>query len=101
MNKPQHTPGPWSHQGPDDFLDFNILHPGDSLAVAAVVSNMRELPEIAANAKLIAAAPELLEALIDLADDIAERFDMDSPSTNPGIKHYIQSARDAIAKATE
>ncbi|GFM73801.1 hypothetical protein PSCICL_47930 [Pseudomonas cichorii] len=101
MTKHKHTPGPWRHEGPDYFHDFNILSPCDSLAVAAVVSNMRELPEIAANAKLIAAAPELLEALIDLADDIAERFDMDSPSTNPGIKHYIQNARDAIAKATE
>ncbi|GFM87766.1 hypothetical protein PSCICO_31650 [Pseudomonas cichorii] len=66
MTKHKHTPGPWRHEGPDYFHDFNILHPGDSLAVAAVVSNMRQLPEIEANAKLIAAAPELLESLSNL-----------------------------------
>ncbi|MDT4853095.1 hypothetical protein FQZ97_873490 [compost metagenome] len=59
----RHTPGPWRYQGPDDFMDFNILHNGDSLAVAAVVSNMRNLEEIAANARLVAAAPDLLAAL--------------------------------------
>lgn len=63
MNK--HTPGPWHAKGPDDFWDFNILHDGDSLAVAAVVSNMRPLDEISANARLVAAAPELLAALQD------------------------------------
>lgn len=44
---------------------------------------------------------ELVEALKDLADDIAERFDMDSPSTNPGIKIYVERARAAVAKATQ
>ena len=55
--------------------------------------------ELEANARLIAAAPELLEALIDIADDYSERFDMDSPSTNPGMKQVVAAARAAIAKA--
>jgi hypothetical protein len=53
-----------------------------------------------ANARLIAAAPELLDALREIADDYADRFDLDSPSTNPGIKSTIANARAAIAKAT-
>jgi hypothetical protein len=48
-----------------------------------------------------ALSEELIEALKDLADDIAERFDLDSPSTNPGIKIYVERARAVIAKATK
>jgi hypothetical protein len=54
-----------------------------------------------ADAQLISAAPDLLESLKDLVDDIAERFDMDSQSTNPGIKICVERARVAIAKATQ
>ena len=64
-------------------------------------SDPEQLAEALANARLIAAAPELLEALIELADEVADRFDLDSPSTNPSIKHAVSSARAAIAKATE
>lgn len=61
--EPKFTPGPYRCEGPDPFGDWNILHPGDALAVAAVVSNMREPEEVAANAHLQAAAPELYDAL--------------------------------------
>lgn len=47
------------------------------------------------------AITELTEALKDLSDDIAERFDLDSPSTNPGIKINVEQARAAIARATQ
>ena len=46
------------------------------------------------------AAHELLEALREIADDYAGRFDLDDPSTNPGIRYTITQARAAIAKAT-
>jgi hypothetical protein len=39
----------------------------------------------------------LAKALCDLADDIEERFDMNSPSTNPGMKSCIVAARAALA----
>ena len=45
-------------------------------------------------------APDLLSALREIADDYADRFDMDSPSTNPGMKYVVKQARAAIAKAT-
>lgn len=51
------------------------------------------------NARLFAAAPDLLAALTVLADDISERFDMESASTNPGLKAAVADARAAIAKA--
>jgi hypothetical protein len=49
----RHTELPWRAEGPDPFGDYNILHPADSLAVAAVVSNMRPDIEVKANAALI------------------------------------------------
>lgn len=64
MSDVTHTPGPWRSEGPDMFGDHNILHGGEALAIGAVVSNMRPPELVAANARLIAAAPELLEALI-------------------------------------
>jgi hypothetical protein len=60
----QFTAGPWSAEGPDDFGDFNILHRGDSLAVAAVVSNMRHPHIVSANAMIVASAPELFDMLL-------------------------------------
>lgn len=65
MSEFRGTPGPWRAEGPDHFGDHNILHPADSLAVAAVVSNMRPAGEVAANARLVAAAPTMLAALRD------------------------------------
>lgn len=102
----KHTPGPW-------FIEQTTVYAlnKERIQVNRFTASIDrgwgddgkriEQQEVEANAKLIAAAPELLEALQDLADDIAERFDMDSPSTNPGIKHCIDAARAAIAKATQ
>ena len=103
-----HTPGPWRWDG-------NSLRPAepdpDTSSVHTVLereggygylgSNWRKtLRELDADYALIAAAPELLAALREIADDYAYRFDMDSPSTNPGMKYVVQQARAAIAKAT-
>jgi hypothetical protein len=48
---------------------------------------------------LISERDELLEALREISTDYADRFDLDSPSTNPGIKSSIKHARAAIARA--
>lgn len=40
---------------------------------------------------------ELVAALKDITDDICERFDMESSSTNPGIKNCVERARAAIS----
>lgn len=51
-----HTAGPLRIEGPDPFGDYNILHPADSLAVAAVVSNMRPPEVVEMSARLFAAS---------------------------------------------
>lgn len=90
-----HTPGPWvaspdPNGSPTDWVigTTNESRPIDEVAVC----NARD-------ARLIAAAPELLAALVEMTDDYTDRFDMDSPSTNPGIKYVVKQARAAIAKA--
>ena len=66
----EHTPGPWHyggiariyayHEGPHKFLHSRVV----SLVPAAELENGED--ERRANARLIAAAPELLAALKDL-----------------------------------
>ena len=101
--KAKHTPGPWT-------LHPTALHPAVRSAGTpdagprriCTVGTMNGNPVDKANARLIAAAPELLEALIALLGV--------APSKAPGAglivgaeeKHAnaLQAARAAINKAT-
>ena len=97
----KHTPGPWKvsgHYNTGEGHTVTHIHTGAySIEFAQGVLG-RTLPETHANATLIAAAPELLEALVDLVhqhrlalDKIGEPFEWgDLP---------IETARAAIAKA--
>jgi len=87
--KPRHSPGPWTAEGPDEiFGDYNIHEPLTRAAIGAVVSNLRPPEEVAANARLAAASPEMLAAL----DWIARHTPDDS------VHHAVAKA--AILKAT-
>jgi hypothetical protein len=86
----RHMDGPWTMEGPDMFGDFNILPPNDCGAVAAVVSNMRPPEVVLGNARLIAAAPDLLRVAELLADWLDEE---------EGAHALCDTARAAIAKA--
>lgn len=100
MNKPTHTPGPWRIQwGRQEHYPLSI-HNG---AVNIVTSMGRKAaPDAVANAHLIAAAPDLLEAL----DGLVKNFDIDRQwHSAKGGDDYpdslsIRQARHAIAKAT-
>ena len=92
--RPSHTPGPWDVEpkGSRHFVDG-----ADGLAVAYLGwAGVRERSEIEANARLIAAAPELLEALerISTAYDETLRHPIAAP-----LLQAIYGARAAIAKA--
>ena len=71
MTNAQHTPGPWYVQESD--------HPNTGLLIkpipGQVVAECDPVPEMQANARLIAAAPELLEALKEAKYLIDQHYD--------------------------
>jgi hypothetical protein len=93
----QHTPGPWTHQADSTFstlgdrrlVGANLISPG------IVFGGLG--PETDANARLIAAAPELLAAL-KLAEPIVALAYGRNPQY-PSNSHALTNVRDAIAKA--
>ena len=84
----QHTPGPWAVDASLCTVHHLLFqHPLDNRnKIASVTSE--------ANARLIAAAPELLEALTS----IVEFWDANVPADYLSEQH--KAARAAIAKAT-
>lgn len=94
MSETKHTPGPW-HVGEVAILDRDTgqerpdphsawVHNDGSFEVSLISS------DASADARLIAAAPDMLEALIDLVKEASEYYE--------GGK--LGAARAAVAKAT-
>lgn len=91
----QHTPGPW-RMTLDDFGDYTIQPQHEELAIAAVVNGsfknlVGEGEEQKANACLIAAAPDLLEALHQCLGSLK--------ALGADIGYAATTARTAIDKA--
>jgi hypothetical protein len=92
MNTTQqtHTPGPWTLQPIGDETEFNILGAGREL-IATVSDN---------DARLIAAAPELLAAL----EEVMDHSERAQEQGHYGGLHphgpILERARAAIRKAT-
>ena len=90
-----HTPGPWAFVTPDGMV---VRHPqvySDTGPVCnATWLGDSKLGELAANARLIAAAPDLLEVLQELEESSSYWSEYDVPL---GI---VERIRDAIALAT-
>lgn len=95
----KHTPGPWRDNGDptmdDPSEEYHEIVGGrgcypDGFALTGYIST--------ANARLIAAAPELLEALRGLTAKINTLWD--KGITTGMNANDLRDARDAIAKAT-
>lgn len=94
----KHTPGPWEARG------WSIKYPGNGVRVCVVDQADKALKQFGdydedmavckANARLIAAAPELLEALRNLLAD-AESLGIDDST----VSGSAIEARAALAKA--
>jgi hypothetical protein len=96
MNNTQHTPGPW-HVG---LKPGPIIYGSDSSQVADLRADLIDKNERDANARLMAAAPELLTALETLMARAAKDAEHYAPDGNEPIWGLIGDASDAIAKAT-
>ncbi len=98
----KHTPGPWNKIQRTDHTAASI-RTESGISVATAFSS--EFDQTKANASLIAAAPELLEALarLEFAAQCRDNT-MGDPSRLIQVKAELASAarqaRDAIAKAT-
>lgn len=90
----KHTPGKWT------TINLYIwTEAGDSL-IACVAGPRDEDPESLANAKLIAAAPELLEAL-QVAQATIERLHQKHSNRCACINGTLDVIKKAITKATQ
>ena len=97
MKEFQGTPGPWRvSEKRGDLIDIRHNDNGIgaiSLNLAHVVARQSWLKEAEANARLIAAAPELLEALQKMVSKAYKQ------NWNDAYPEELQSAQSAINKA--
>ena len=92
MNAFKGTPGPWTYTGSDSVVPLLRVICSDDKHPA---HESRSYDEKQANARLMAAAPDLLESLtnlVGLAELGAARLDK--------YKHALEVAKTAISKAT-
>lgn len=92
-----HTPGPWASGRaiPEDGAVSRIVRAGDD-HIAVVMHLEDAAQEAADNARLIAAAPELLEALQALVGEA----DLGEIDNEDNARLLLDWARAAIARAT-
>jgi hypothetical protein len=88
----KHTPGPWFYYVTPSGVRYKVHGP----TVDYFICDVKGSNDLA-NARLIAAAPELLEALEKLADQAASNNDYDS---DRGLQAAVEQARTIISKAT-
>lgn len=93
----KHTPGPWQYSFEGGTVAFILESDGATVAKISVTENSTAHSTLAANARLIAAAPELLAALKDCVFWYANRDDELWPFEKQPPE--IQRAMAAIAKA--
>lgn len=96
--KDQHTPGPWTIGG----HDMDVISAPDRIPIATIYNIIpRDVTEVRANARLIAAAPELLATLhlveYILNDLIQGKYIRDGA---PNVWSALNTVVASIAKTT-
>ncbi len=97
-----HTPGPWQIHADGRSVEAIDNKHNLPLTTVCIFPNP-PFPRDVPNARLIAAAPELLAALQTLADRLvrsAEHLDKTDPHQAQNSRSMAIAARNAIAKAT-
>ncbi len=93
----KHTPGPWEAAERGEYLDYGgrsrVIF-GDGIRLAVVHHN--DVPEDEANARLIAAAPDLLAAIRSAPHPLGHS---DSRSFIDAYLAWVHSALDIAYKA--
>lgn len=101
MAEAKHTPGPWfipRANFPTGSAGTSVWALGGDVLIAESPSKSLSLEGRRANARLIATAPELLEALQDVLDEWVRDL-IDAGEEDVEERAYVKFARAAIAKA--
>lgn len=91
------TPGPWQAKQENEYCPAQVFAGDYGRPIADVFGNDRQ--ERADNAKLIAVAPTLLEALAELNETAEQYLEKQSVDTINRFTAALRHARAAIAKA--
>ncbi len=97
----EHTPGPWSYKHNGHYFDVGVIEEGRDMVYPDVCMGVRSCSE--ADARLIAAAPDLLESL----DNVSAAFETLLAHYGPSMseadrvqrERLFQDARATIRKA--
>ncbi len=90
----EHTPGPWHYSFEGSTAAYIVERDGTTVARITVVENSTAHSSLAANARLIASAPDLLDAL----NAMLTHMGLDEDAYN---KPTFDRARAAIKRATK
>ena len=93
----QHTPGPWTTDGKAETDTLDIVSPLGRITLIDCEFSDESEDVLTANARLISAAPDLLDVVKELYDLLSHYCD-DDPSSEEW--ETLKAARAAIAKAT-
>lgn len=101
MKPVKHTPGPWHVEPGYSPTDCRILSSKRfciALPTSGLDADLRgPQPTMQANARLMAASPELLETVVEVENWLDHHGD----TTDPGAMGLLAMCRYVIAKATE
>lgn len=99
----QHTPGPWQYAFGGGTTAFITEADGSTIICIRTTENTTAHKNLAANARLIASAPELLEALVELSKSFIGTYTNDQRSDDEIDDHRLlweNKARELIARIT-
>jgi len=89
----RHTPGPWSLDGSTEGSDLDVIDPSGRVAMMVCDDASKPDEQVMADALLVAAAPALLSALLDIVSCC-------DANCGDSLANAINDAREAIAFAT-
>lgn len=104
----KHTPGPWlvntAGHGHNDAIVIDQIYvyapgPSDDVSIAADIVNPKTGEPSIANARLVATAPDLLDALLEY-DHAFHNLNLECKESRVRMLSAVDKARAAIAKAT-
>jgi hypothetical protein len=109
----KHTPGPWAVMDDamtvDGMIDICSDRPGETMALVACVNDAKPHQtwkgiergcggDPQANARLIAAAPDLLEACKSIRTDLEDEYD---DTRSPGTRQTLEIQIDILSRAID